>query len=84
MLIIINGGGKEVPLDVDPGITLKELKQKFFEELRKKNWIIKNTPQDKLKMSYGSKRLKDLSQTLRDLGVDEGDRIVINVSYIAA
>lgn len=83
-MVIINGGGKEVPLEVDPGITLDNLKKKFFEELRKRNWIVKNTPQDKLKMSYGSKRLKDLNQTLKDLGVEEGDRIVINVSYIAA
>ena len=83
-MIIIAGGGKEVPLDVDPGITLDNLKKKFFEELRKRNWIVKNTPPDKLKMSYGPKRLNDLNQTLKDLEVEEGDRIVINVSYLAA
>lgn len=83
MLIYLQGGPKQIHLYVDPGDTIATVKSKFFEYLRNNNLILINATREKLKLSYGSQRLTD-NQTIKDIGIDEGDSITVNVTYIAA
>jgi hypothetical protein len=83
MLIYLQGGPKQIPLYVDPDDTIAIVKSKLFEYLRNNNMTVRNATKEKLKLSYGSKRLMD-EQTLRNIGIDEEDSITVNVTYFAA
>ena len=83
MLINIVGGPRQITLDVDPEETIDSVKAKLFEQLRKNNWIAKNTSEADLKLSYGPKRLKGY-QTLKELEIEEEDVITVNKTYFAA
>jgi len=83
MLINVVGGPRQITLDIDPEETIDDLIAKLFEELRKNNWIAKNTSESDLKLSYGSKRLKG-EQTLKELEIEDEDVITVNKTYFAA
>lgn len=83
MLINIVGGPRQITIDIDPEETINDLKAKLFEELRKNNWIAKNTSESDLKLSYGPKRLKG-EQTLKELEIEDEDVITVNKTYFAA
>ena len=83
MLINIVGGPRQITIDIDPEETVNDLKTKLFEELRKNNWIAKNTSENDLKLSYGAKRLKG-EQTLKELEIENEDVITVNRTYFAA
>jgi hypothetical protein len=68
---------------VEPDDTVDVLKSKLYEQLRRNNWITKNTSEEDLKLSYGPKRLKG-SQTLRELEIEDEDVITVNKTYFAA
>lgn len=83
MLINIVGGPRQITIDIDPEETVNDLKTKLFEELRKNNWIAKNTSENDLKLSYGAKRLKG-EQTLKELEIENEDVVTVNRTYFAA
>ncbi len=83
MLINIVGGPRQISLEVDPEDTIDNVKTKLYEQLRRNNWITKNTAEEDLKLSYGPKRLKGF-QTLKELEIEEEDVITVNKTYFAA
>lgn len=83
MLINIVGGPRQISLDVDPEDTIDTVKTRLYEELRKNNWVTKNTSEEELQLSYGAKRLKG-NQTLKELEIEEEDVITVNKTYFAA
>ena len=83
MFINIVGGPRQISLEVDPEDTVNDVKTKLYEQLRRNNWITKNTSAEDLKLSYGPKRLKG-SQTLRELEIEDEDVITVNKTYFAA
>ena len=83
MFINIVGGPRQISLEVEPDDTVDVLKSKLYEQLRRNNWITKNTSEEDLKLSYGPKRLK-WSQTLRELEIEDEDVITVNKTYFAA
>ena len=83
MFINIVGGPRQISLEVDPEETVNDVKTKLYEQLRRNNWITKNTSEEDLKLSYGPKRLKGC-QTLRELEIEDEDVITVNKTYFAA
>ena len=83
MLINIVGGPRQISIEVDPEDTIDTLKIRLYEQLKKNNWITKNTSEEDLKLSYGPKRLKGY-QTIKELEIEEEDVITVNKTYFAA
>ena len=52
MFINIVGGPRQISLEVEPDDTVDVLKSKLYEQLRRNNWITKNTSEEDLKLSY--------------------------------